>query len=202
MTPTLVGIAGPSCSGKTQLARWISHETGAPILRLDNYYRDHLDLTLEERAQLNFDVPEALETELIFEHARSLAAGKPVEAPVYDFSTHTRELATETVAPLGIVILDGIFTLLWPELRELLNLAIYIETPDEVCLARRIDRDVRERGRTRASVLQQYAATVRPMAELHIRPTAQYAHIVVPGTVPVSETGPSVLQRLQGARNA
>jgi uridine kinase len=197
MGPRLVGIAGPSCSGKTELARWLRGRTGAPILNLDVYYIDLSHLPLEERARRNFDEPAALDYRLILEHARALAAGSPIRAPRYDFTTHARAAGDEVVEPGGLVILEGLFTLYWPELRELLGVKLYVDAPDDLCLARRLERDVRERGRTPESVLRQFEETVRPMAHLHILPTRAYADLVLSGAEPLSRSGELALALLR-----
>jgi uridine kinase len=196
MGPRLIGIAGASCSGKTELARWLGRRLDSPLLNLDHYYRDLPHLPLEVRARQNFDEPAALEESLIFAHCEALARGEAIEAPQYDFATHTRLAIGERVAPGPFVLLEGLFTLYWPRLRELLHLGVYVDTPDEVCFARRLARDVVERGRTEQSVREQYEATVRPMAFLHIRPTRQHADLVVRGTQPLPELGAQVLQQI------
>jgi uridine kinase len=196
MGPRLIGIAGASCSGKTELARWLGARLGAPILNLDHYYNDLPDLPFEVRARQNFDEPAALDSPLILQHARALSRGQSICAPQYDFATHRRAPAREIVTPARFVILEGLFALYWPELRSLLDLSVYVDTPDEVCLERRLARDTVERGRTRESVLEQYAATVRPMAFLHVRPSAAHARVQVSGTDPLESIGARVLQEL------
>lgn len=196
MTPFLVGIAGPSCSGKTELAFWLSHRTGAPILNLDHYYRNLDHLTFEERARSNFDEPAALDEAEILRDARALAAGQPIAAPRYDFSIHARVPDGQTLQPAPIVILEGLFALYWAELRGLYGLRVYVDAPEELCLSRRLRRDVQERGRTPESVHSQFEATVRPMARLHIYPTRAFADVTVAGSDPLDSTGPQVLQRL------
>lgn len=195
MGPRLIGIAGASCSGKTELARWLGARLDAPLLNLDHYYNDLPHLPFELRARQNFDEPAALDFTLILQHARALSRGQAILAPQYDFSTHRRDAKQEPVSPSSFVILEGLFALYWPELRELLSVSVYVDTPDEVCLARRLHRDVIERGRTREGVLEQYEATVRPMALLHVRPTAAHAMIQVPGTEPLDLIGARVLQQ-------
>jgi uridine kinase len=193
MGPRLIGIAGASCSGKTELARWLGRRLDAPILNLDHYYNDLPDLPFEERARQNFDEPAALDYRLILEHTLALSRGEAIRAPQYDFATHRRETAEEEVTPGGYVILEGLFALYWPEVRARFGLSVYVDTPDEVCLERRLRRDTVERGRTRESVLTQYEATVRPMAFLHVRPTAAHADATVAGTEPLEEIGARVL---------
>lgn len=196
VVPHLVGIAGPSCSGKTEIACWLSRRTNAPMLNLDHYYRPLDHEPLEVRAKHNFDEPAALDHDEIVRDVAALAAGQPVCAPRYDFVTHTRAPGGEVIEPARVVILEGLFALYWPELRKLLNTAIYVDAPDEVCLARRLARDVKERGRTEESVRWQYETTVQPMAHRHILPTRSFADIVLSGTAPINLSGARALELL------
>jgi len=189
----LIGIAGPSCSGKTELARWLSAKVGAPVLNLDLYYTDLAHLPLEERAKTNFDEPASMDQQAIFADAAALAQGKPIRPPSYDFATHSRTLAETVLEPSGIVILEGLFALFWPDLRSFLQLKVYVDAPDEVCLARRLERDVRERGRTPESVRWQFESTVKPMARQYILPTRTFADIIVSGTDLIEHSGNRVL---------
>ncbi|MGB9610874.1 MAG: uridine kinase family protein, partial [Bryobacteraceae bacterium] len=148
----LVGIAGPSCAGKTELARWLGARLGAPVLNLDHYYVDLAHLPLEERAKTNFDEPAAVDREAILEDVAALGRGEPVTAPLYDFSTHARARGGERIVPTGLVVVEGLFALYWPELREHFFVKLFVDAPDALCLARRLERDVRERGRTPESV--------------------------------------------------
>lgn len=199
MTPFLIGIAGPSCSGKTELAFWLSHRTGAPILNLDHYYRDLDHLSFEERARANFDEPEALDHEEILRDARALAAGGAISAPRYDYSIHARVPGEQMIEPARVVILEGLFALYWAELRDLYHLRVYVDAPEDLCLTRRVRRDMQERGRTEESVRQQYDATVRPMARLHIYPTRHFADLTVNGAEPLDQSGPAVLASIPPA---
>jgi uridine kinase len=196
MPPYLIGIAGPSCSGKTEVARRLSRILRAPIVALDHYYKDLRHLPFEERARVNFDSPEALDHELIVAQAQALKHGDAIEKPTYDFTQHLRAPATERIESAAYVILEGLFALYWEEVRNLLNLGIYITASHEVCLARRIFRDVRERGRTEESVRQQYRETVQPMCEAYVAPTSQYARIVLSGTDPVKQSVRTILDAI------
>lgn len=188
MKPRLLGIAGPSCSGKSELARWLSRRTGAHILNLDHYYKDLAHLPLEVRARTNFDEPASVDSLQIFADAGLLAAGQPIHAPLYDFATHARVAGDEVIEPGSLVILEGLFALYWPELRALLDFKLYVDAPDEVCLERRLKRDVIERGRTPESVHWQFEETVKPMAHLHILPTAAHADLILSGLDPLDES--------------
>ncbi|HET8667071.1 MAG TPA: uridine kinase [Terriglobales bacterium] len=201
-TPYLIGVAGPSCAGKTELSRHLARALDATLLPLDCYYRDLSDLTMEQRARFNFDEPSALDHDLFVQHLRDLAAGLPIDRPVYDFSTHSRTKEVERIVPghssgqlelpasdleSGVplhrefIVVEGLFVLYWPDVRSVFGTSAFVHLEDEPCLERRIDRDTRERGRTRESVVQQFTETVQPMAKLYVHPTRQHADIVVPG---------------------
>lgn len=192
----LIGIAGPSGAGKSYLACHLSERLQAPVLALDHYYRDLSHLPLAERAASNFDDPAALEDELLTAQVAQLAEGRAVEIPTYDFSAHTRTEVTQLFQPARFVILEGLFTLHWPELRRLLGTTVFVDMTDDVCLQRRQQRDVRERGRTPESVIEQFRATVAPMAELYVRPTQAHADVVVFGAAPIDEAVERVLQHI------
>ena len=181
MRPFLIGIAGASCSGKTELAGRLAQILDAVICPLDSYYRDLAHLPLEQRAQQNFDVPEALDRALLCEQVSALARGERIRKPVYDFSRHVRADHSDLLEPAKVVIVEGLFTLYWDPLRTLLNLKVFVEASESICLERRIKRDVQERGRTPESVREQFDAAVRPMAQLHVRPTQAFADLVVNG---------------------
>ncbi|HRZ16827.1 MAG TPA: uridine kinase [Candidatus Hydrogenedentes bacterium] len=180
--PFLLGIAGPSCSGKSTLA----HETARAfadlnplVLSLDAYYRDLAHLPPGERARVNFDHPDALEHELLEAHLRALAAGGEISEPVYDFTAHTRAGARPLRADGALVLVEGVLALHYPGLRA--------QYHDATALRRRIARDTRERGRTGESVRRQYEETVRPMADRWCRPTRAHAGLVLDGALPVPE---------------
>ncbi len=198
----IIAIAGPSCAGKTELARLLARALSAPILPMDAYYRELDFLPLESRCKFNFDIPDALDHNLLREHVTCLAAGVPVERPVYDFTVHTRAPVRETLVPGQYLILEGLFALYWDDLRPLLSTKVYVDAPDDVCFARRQLRDVSERGRTAESVQRQYVDTVRPMAELYVHPTRQFADIVISGEVPLRESCAAVLAKIHAARGS
>jgi uridine kinase len=179
----MIGIAGCSGSGKTTLARELAIQLDATLFPLDLYYRDLTQFPLDDRSKKNFDHPDSLESELILEHVRALAAGQTIQRPVYDFATHSRVAgAFEPVTPTRFVIVEGILALHYPELWPIYDFSIYVDAPDEVCLNRRIHRDMLERGRTEQSVRDQFHATARPMAGLYVLPSQARATITVSGT--------------------
>jgi uridine kinase len=173
---------------------------GAPVIGLDSYYRDLAHLPVEQRALCNFDVPDALDDELLTGDMRRLAAGMAVEIPVYDFTRHIRSAAVQRVEPADFVVIEGLFALHWDELRRLLGVKVFVSADHAVCLARRIERDIRERGRTRESVLKQYEDTVRPMADKYILPARRFADLVLEGTAPPGESVAHVLRAARRAR--
>jgi uridine kinase len=180
--PVVVGIAGCSGSGKTTLARELARELGATLFPLDLYYRDLSQFPLDERYMQNFDHPDSLESELFIEHIRELREGRAIQRPVYDFSRHTRvEGKFETVEPAAYLVVEGILALHYAELWPLYDFSVYVDAPNEICLNRRIYRDMRERGRTEESVREQFEVAVRPMAEQYVLPSQVRASITVSG---------------------
>ena len=180
---TVVGIAGGTGSGKTTLSELILDNIGRDrmaYLPHDAYYRDRKDLPLEERAKLNYDHPDSLETELMVEHILQLKAGKPVEMPVYDFTTHSRKNATVHVAPKRLLLVEGILIFAEKPLRKLFDMKIYVDTDPDLRFIRRLTRDIEERGRTVRSVIGQYLQTVRPMHLEFVEASKRYADIIVP----------------------
>ena len=198
--PCLIGIAGPSCAGKTELARRLADALDAPIVALDSYYHSLDHLPLEQRARSNFDVPEALDAELLARHVAQLARGEEIQVPVYDFSCHMRTTAVRSVRATQYALIEGLFALHWEAVREMLNVKVYVGAGDGVCLRRRIERDVRERGRTPESVLVQYRTTVEPMARQYVLPTAAFASLVVDGEARIEESLAAALAVIRGAR--
>jgi uridine kinase len=181
MRPYFIGVAGPSCSGKSYLARHLARKLNGALFPLDSYYRVLDHLSLEQRAQYNFDAPEALDCGLLLRHARQLHKGESIALPVYDFTSHSRTVDTVALAPRPFVIFEGLFALYWEGLRTLLGTKVFVDLDEERCLERRIERDVRERGRTRESVLQQYRTMVAPMARVYVYPARAHADILVQG---------------------
>jgi uridine kinase len=184
--PLLVAVAGPSCSGKTTLARALAEAIPpAALLALDRYYLDLPGLSAEERAARNYDEPAAFDWPLFTAHLDALGRGEAVDAPVYDFATHGRA-GTRRVASAPLVIVEGLMPWALPGLCDHYGLRVYVEADDALCLGRRVARDTAERGRTRASVEAQYEATVRPMVALHVRPQRDTSDLVVDGAAPTA----------------
>jgi uridine kinase len=183
MTRVLVGIAGGTGSGKTTLAEKIVAALPAGqalLVQQDAYYRDRGHLSPAERAHINFDEPDALEHDLLVRDLDALRAGRPTEAPQYDFATHTRRRETRRLEPRPIVVVEGILLFAVPEVRDRFDLRLYVDTPDDVRLLRRIKRDLLDRDRDIEAIESQYLATVRDMHERHVAPTRRHAHLIVP----------------------
>ncbi len=179
--PFLIGIAGGTGSGKTTIARAIIDAVGdhGVLIDMDAYYRPLDGMPLADRGRVNFDHPDTIDFPLLIAQLRQLLAGHPIEKPVYDFTTHTRAPAAEHVEPREVIVVEGILALASPELRELLDLKVFVDVPDEVRYARRLTRDVTERGRTPESVQWQFENTVRPMHREFVEPGKAFADIVL-----------------------
>jgi uridine kinase len=179
----LIGIAGGSGSGKTTLANKLVECFGSDevsILRHDNYYKRHDDLTYEERAKLNYDHPDAFDTDLLCRHIRELKAGRPVHTPVYDYTVHNRSDDFIEVTPAPVIVLEGILIFVEPELCELMDIKVFVDTDADVRILRRIARDVKSRGRSLDSVIGQYLNTVKPMHEQFVEPSKRRADVIIP----------------------
>lgn len=178
----VIGIAGGTGSGKTTLMKNLINRFGdvVTVLSHDNYYRRHDELTYEQRCQLNYDEPAALETELMAQHLERLRRGEAIECPVYDFALHNRSQETVHIVPQRVIIVEGILIFENKDLRDLMDIKIFVDTDADIRLCRRIKRDVNKRGRTLESVLTQYIQTVKPMHERYVEPSKKYADIVVP----------------------
>lgn len=201
--PYLIGIAGPSGAGKTFLAEHLVRELGdAVILPIDAYYPDLSHLSPKQRAELNFDDPNILDTRLLFAHVAALSNGQQIAQPVYDFTRHTRTNDHIVIQAKQYVLIEGLFTLHWPEVRERVHTAIYVDLGNSQCLKRRIERDVRERGRTPENVQQQFENSVIPMAERYVRPSASRADVLVLGNSPIREEIQAVLSHISRRREA
>ena len=183
MGTILIGIAGGSGSGKTTLANNLVNyfgENEVSILRHDNYYKRHDEMSYEERSRLNYDHPDAFDTELLCAHIRQLKAGYRIEMPVYDYSVHNRSDKTTPVLPNPVIILEGILIFAEPELVDLMDFRIFVDTDADERILRRIKRDVNERGRSLESVMRQYRETVKPMHDQFVEPSKRRADIIIP----------------------
>ena len=181
MSTMEIGIAGGTGSGKTSLTRRIQQVFGedVSVVYHDNYYKAHPNMTYEERSALNYDHPDAFDTDLLVEDLKALCAGQTIQCPVYDYAIHNRSQETVTVRPTKVVIVEGILIFHDPALRELMDIKIFVDTDADVRILRRILRDVKERGRSLDSVIDQYLTTVKPMHQQFVQPSRQYADLVV-----------------------
>lgn len=183
METILIGIAGGSGSGKTTLADSLVNyfgEKGVSILRHDNYYKRLDAISYEERAKMNYDHPDAFDTDLLCEHILDLKAGKPIDMPVYDYSVHNRSDKTIRVIPNPVIILEGILILAEPRLVDMMDFRIFVDTDADERILRRIIRDVNDRGRSLESVISQYRDTVKPMHDQFVEPSRRKANIIIP----------------------
>ena len=183
MKPYIIGIAGGSGSGKSTFAKLImeAYPNDVSMISCDNYYLPHDDLTIEERAHINYDAPEALELDLMARHLMMLRSGEAVTCPVYDFTRHTRSDKTVEITPRPIILIDGILILHDATLRDCMDLKIYVETDADERILRRARRDITERGRDLDSVIEQYLTTVKPMHNAYVSPTKKFADIILNG---------------------
>jgi uridine kinase len=194
----VIGLAGGSGSGKTTIAEaLVDAMAGVAYVRHDDYYRHRPELTFEERTKVNYDHPDSLETTLLVSHLETLRSGQPVQRPVYDFTTHTRSDETFVVAPAPVVVVEGILVLADPDLRRLMDLRIYVDTDADLRLARRMERDIHERGRTPESVLDQYLTTVRPMHLEFVEPSKKHADMIIPGGFRIGAVA-TVIEMIRG----
>ena len=180
----IIGIAGGSASGKTSIAKqlydYFKGHHKLKILKQDDYYKDQSHLSFEERAKTNYDHPFAFDTDLLVEHLKKLKKKERIEKPTYDYTLHTRSSVTEVIEKRDVIILEGIFVLAEPSIRELCDILVYVDTDSDIRFIRRLKRDIEERGRSLQSVCEQYLTTVRPMHEQFIEPSKKYAHIIIP----------------------
>jgi uridine kinase len=182
-SPIAIGIAGGTGSGKTTVARKIVEalpKGRAVLVQHDWYYLDRSHLSAEARSHINFDEPAALDNAQLACDLRALKAGTAVECPSYDFATHTRRKSSVRVEPRSVVVVEGILLFAVPELREVFDLRLFVDTDDDIRLLRRIRRDVEDRGRDIASIERQYCDSVRPMHQLHVEPSRRHAHLIIP----------------------
>jgi uridine kinase len=183
MIPVIIGVAGGTGSGKTTVVREMVRAVGeehVAVIEHDSYYRDRSELPLEERALLNYDHPDALETDLLVHHLEELRACRPAEIPSYDFSQHARTKVTRTVPPAQVILVDGILIFVDERLRELMDVKVFVDTDSDLRFIRRLERDLKERGRTMDSVVEQYISTVKPMHEEFVEPSKRFADLMIP----------------------
>lgn len=181
--PIIIGIAGGTGSGKSTVTNEIYHalpKESIAKIELDSYYKDQSSLTYEERLKTNYDHPDAFDTDLLISHLEDLKIGKSIEKPVYDFEEYNRKSATIKVDPRDVIILEGILILVEPKIREMLDIKVFVDTDADVRIIRRIQRDIKERGRTIDSVIEQYLNVVRPMHLQFVEPTKRYADLIIP----------------------
>lgn len=191
----IVGISGGSGSGKTYLANKLIEKLGEPkilILAQDNYYKDLIDISYEERTKQNFDHPDAIDFPLLIKHLKRLKVSSHIKMPIYDYTTHTRTGEFKIINSKPIIILDGILIFSQKQILDLLETKIYIDTPSDISIIRRILRDINERGRTLDSVINQYFNSVRPMFQHYVKPTKHIADIVISG----KEFDPNILDKI------
>lgn len=183
MRPVVIGIAGGTGSGKTTVAKAIHDRVGKDKIEWishDSYYRNFEGLDPEERHHINFDHPDSLETELLARHLDVLVKGASVEVPIYDFTTHSRKTETQRVEPRRVIIVEGILALYEPELRKRIDIKLFVDTPPDIRFVRRLMRDIKTRGRSVESVIEQYVTTVRPMHEEFVEPSKRHADLIIP----------------------
>ncbi len=183
MEVTVIGVAGGTGSGKSTLVKRLQEafkDDDVATLCHDYYYKAHPELSYEERTKLNYDHPQAFDTDMLVEHIRALKSNVPIERPVYSFVDHNRTAETIPVKPSKVIIIDGILIFENKELRDLMDIKVYVDTDADIRLARRILRDVRDRGRSMESVITQYTTTVKPMHEEFVEPSKRYADVIIP----------------------
>jgi uridine kinase len=181
--PVVIGIAGGTGSGKTTVAEAIVRRIGPEriaLIQQDSYYKDQSHLPMEERVRINYDHPDSIDTALLIRHLQELIAGRPVEVPIYDFTTYTRTPHTRRVEPRPAILVEGILVFVEKALRDLFDIKIYVDADPDIRFIRRLQRDLAERGRTLESVIQQYLSTVRPMHLEFVEPSKRYADIIIP----------------------
>ena len=195
MKVKFLGITGGAASGKTTVADLLSKDLHGRIsvIQFDRYYRDQGHLDAEERSLVNYDHPDSLDHELLIEHLASLSEGDSIDAPIYDFATHTRSEQTEKIEPKEFIVVDGILRMAFVEIVERLTFKIFIDTPDETRLIRRIKRDMSERGRTEESVRKQFEASVLPMHKKFVEPFKDFTELIINGLDDPSKSAAKVI---------
>lgn len=185
MNAVIIGIAGGTASGKTTIANRVNaniqEKNSVVLIKIDDYYKEHDDLPFTERTKINYDHPNAYDIKLLSQHLKDLKAGKRIEKPIYDFVKHNRiKTRKEIIEPANVIIIEGILTLAIKEIRELCDIKLYVDTPDDIRFIRRLKRDIEARGRSLDSVIAQYLTTVRPMHETFVEPSKVFADLIIP----------------------
>ncbi|MEG0641806.1 MAG: uridine kinase [Clostridium sp.] len=183
MRPILIGITGGTGSGKSTVANEIYNSLPSAnicMIQQDSYYKDQTSLSTDERIKINYDHPDAFDTDLLLEHLKMLMNGEAINKPIYDFSIHNRIKETQIITPCEIIIVEGLMVLVEKKVRDILDIKIFVDTDSDLRIVRRIKRDIEERGRTLDSVIEQYINSVRPMHLEFIEPTKRYADVIIP----------------------
>ncbi|MGV3615555.1 MAG: uridine kinase family protein [Fimbriimonas sp.] len=196
MSSVGIAIAGGSCSGKTTLAYALSERLDATLVRIDDYYHRLDHLTYDERCEVNFDHPDSIDSQRLIRDMAALLRGETIVAPRYDFTRHTLFAEGEEVVPKPIVIVEGLFSLCYPELAEMCQIRVFVDAPEDVCLQRRVERDVRERGRTPGEVVGRFESHVAPMYRAHVLPSGDLANVRVCGIGSIPDARDGVLARV------
>ena len=184
MSVCIIGIGGGSSSGKTTIAKKVFEATNkkgtVAMIRLDDYYKRHDELSFEERSKINYDHPNAYDVEYLIDNLKKLKEGKEIIEPTYDFVNHNRSDETHIIKPVNVIIVEGILTLAIKEIREMCDIKLYVDTPDDIRFIRRLTRDTTERGRSIESIVDQYLKTVRPMHNIFVEPSKKEADLIIP----------------------
>ena len=198
MNNYLIGFCGGSGAGKTTLVSQLLNHYGnkAVAIELDSYYKDSSGLTFKEREKINFDHPDSFDIDLLKEHLILLKSGNEIKKPIYDFKTHKRQKNTNTINPNTLIFLEGTLIFYFIELINIINLKIFIETKESIRYQRRIDRDIKQRGRTISNVKEQYQSTVKPMHEKYIEPLRSVAEVIIPGELDIVDSTNRVIKKI------
>lgn len=196
--PLVLGFAGPTCTGKTTVASSIARKLGGQVISLESYYLDQTHLSMSERMKANYDAPDSIDRALLVEHVESLASGRDIQVPIYDFAEHTRVPGRcQPVKSCPVLIVEGILVLHWFDLRAMFDKSFYFDAPSELCLQRRRVRDIVERERAHEFVVRQYQEKVLPMAERYVFPTKSFADVVIDARRSLNDIETEVLTQIR-----